>query len=67
MTRRELVAIARVKNIIVRNHSNGNIIRAIQRADGNRDCFGTDEASQCEQRNCLWRGDCLANLNIAYD
>jgi hypothetical protein len=64
MRRQELVAIAKAKNIIVRNHSNGNIVRAIQRAEGNYDCFGTDKARRCEQRNCLWREDCLASLNI---
>lgn len=67
MSRRELVAIARAKNIIIRNHSKANIIRAIQRVEGNYDCFGTDKATQCEQKNCLWREDCLANLNIAYN
>jgi hypothetical protein len=59
LSRREVVAIARAKNVIVRNHSKGNIIRAIQRAEGNNDCFGTDKIAYCKQGNCLWREDCL--------
>ena len=35
------------------------IIRAIQRAEGNFDCFGTAVSSYCSQRDCLWREDCL--------
>jgi hypothetical protein len=35
------------------------IIRAIQRAEGNFDCFGTAVSSECSQTDCLWREDCL--------
>jgi len=65
MSRRELVAMARLKSIVVRNHSKANIIRAIQRADGNDDCFGTDKVDQCNQKDCLWYEHCVAAyLNI---
>jgi len=36
-----------------------NIIRAIQRAEGNFECFGTAVSGNCDQMNCLWREDCL--------
>lgn len=35
------------------------IIRSIQRKEGNFDCFGTAIDGYCDQYNCLWRSDCL--------
>jgi hypothetical protein len=34
------------------------LIKAIQRAEGNSDCFGTNPYS-CNQFNCCWRDNCL--------
>ncbi len=35
-----------------------DLIRQIQRAEGNFDCFGT-ALKGCDQYDCLWQGDCL--------
>lgn len=35
------------------------IIHAIQRAEGNFECYGTAKDGFCDQYNCLWRKDCL--------
>lgn len=35
------------------------LIRAIQRAEGNFDCFGTALSGDCSQKDCLWREDCM--------
>lgn len=35
------------------------LIRAIQRAEKNPECFGTRTASACPEQNCCWRQDCL--------
>jgi hypothetical protein len=35
------------------------LIRAIQRAEGNFDCFGTAYDDTCDQAACLWRSDCF--------
>lgn len=35
-----------------------DLIRAVQRAEGNFDCFGSTSTS-CDQSNCCWRKDCL--------
>jgi hypothetical protein len=59
MTRREIVEIAKIKKIRVGNMRKENIIRTIQRSEGNDDCFATTMASRCEQKTCLWREDCL--------
>jgi hypothetical protein len=51
--------IAKEKGVRVGNMKKENIIKAIQRAEGNFDCFGTAKAGVCDQLNCLWRDDCL--------
>jgi hypothetical protein len=35
------------------------LIGAIQRAEGNFDCFGTATEEECDQEECLWREDCF--------
>ncbi len=36
-----------------------DIIREIQRKEGNFDCFGTVANNECDQEACCWREDCL--------
>ena len=36
------------------------LIRAIQRKEGNFDCFATAHEGVCDQGDCLWRTDCFA-------
>lgn len=36
-----------------------DLIRAIQRAEGNFDCYGTAAEEECDQEECLWREDCF--------
>lgn len=59
MTLKKIKEIAKEKGIRVGNMKKENIIRSIQRAEGNFDCFGTARAGVCDQMNCLWRKDCL--------
>lgn len=59
MTLQEIKAIAKTNGKIVRNMKKENIIRTIQRVEGNISCFATDKAMDCAQENCLWRPDCL--------
>jgi len=35
------------------------IIQAIQRAEHNIDCYGTQRVGNCNEDTCLWRNDCL--------
>ncbi|MDD5434626.1 MAG: SAP domain-containing protein [Nitrospira sp.] len=35
------------------------MIKSIQRTEGNFDCFGTAVGGFCDQTNCLWSADCL--------
>lgn len=38
--------------------SKKDLIRSIQRQEGNFECFGT-AGSTCDQASCCWREDCL--------
>ena len=37
----------------------GDLIRAIQLAEGNSACYGMSRG-HCSQEDCCWRKDCLA-------
>lgn len=50
--------IAKERGILVGKMNKIEIIRAIQAQENNTTCFGTAEES-CDQRNCLWRSDCI--------
>ncbi|MCM8799896.1 MAG: SAP domain-containing protein [Candidatus Omnitrophica bacterium] len=39
-------------------YSKTELIREIQRKEGNFDCFGRAK-DYCDQFSCLWRADCL--------
>jgi len=54
----EIKAIARQHKIEVGKANKGDLIRAIQQAEGNSPCFGSNLKNQCGQDNCLWRRDC---------
>jgi len=34
------------------------LIRAIQAAEGNPTCYGSERKSYCQEANCLWESDC---------
>lgn len=36
-----------------------DIIRQIQKSEGNFDCFASPKDGYCDQLGCLWRDDCL--------
>jgi len=35
------------------------LIKLIQSAEGNFDCFATAENDECDQTSCLWQDDCF--------
>ncbi len=37
-----------------------DLIRLLQREEGNFDCFATAVDGVCDQAGCLWREDCFA-------
>lgn len=36
-----------------------DLVREIQRHEGNNICFGTEQVHHCNQEGCLWRADCV--------
>lgn len=54
-----LRALAKSKGINGARMKKSDLIRAIQRSEGNFDCYGTAANGYCDQDVCLWRGDCI--------
>ena len=60
MKMQEIRARAKALGVSIRvGTSKAEAIRAIQRAEGNFDCFGTPQGGQCDQNGCLFREDCI--------
>ena len=55
----EVKAIAKQRGVDPGRMGKEEIIKALQRVEGNNDCFGTAISTGCAQSECLWRGDCL--------
>jgi len=55
----EIKTIARQYNIKIGKAKKSELVRAIQQAEGNRQCFDTNSSSECKQHVCLWRADCV--------
>jgi len=58
-TMKEIRDIARQLGIRSTRMEKVKLIRAIQRAEGNFDCFGTAAGEECSQEECLWREECF--------
>ena len=54
----EIKKIARQHQIIPGKVKKSDLVRAIQQAEGNLDCFDSNISGQCGQATCLWREDC---------
>lgn len=52
-------SIAKERGISAGKLGKADLIRTIQRAEGNFDCFGSAIDGQCDQMFCRWREDCL--------
>ncbi len=59
MTIQRVRAIAKAKAVNSSRMSKGEIIRAIQEAEGNFPCFGTARNGYCDREDCAWVEDCL--------
>ena len=59
--------IAKRKGVIPGNMSRTDLIRSIQRTEGNSDCFATMHVNDCNQMNCLWRVDCKVEVIASAD
>ena len=59
MNIKKITAIAKGKGVKTANLNKTGLIKAVQRAEGNFDCFGTAVSGVCDQGSCFWREDCL--------
>jgi hypothetical protein len=59
MTVKELQKMAKKMGIKTRGLRKADMIKEIQRTEGNFDCFGT-ATDYCDQMGCLFRNDCLS-------
>ncbi len=59
MKMQEVRKIAKEWGVKTSRMSKAEIIRQIQRSEGNFPCFGTAVAGACDQPGCLWREECL--------
>jgi len=58
MKMQEIKEIARQRGVKAGTLKKADLIRAIQRMEGNTDCYGAGKAATCGQDQCLWREDC---------
>ena len=56
---KELQKVAKAMGIKTTGLRKAEMIREIQRTEGNFDCFGS-AIDYCDQMNCLFRKDCLS-------
>jgi len=59
MKAEEVRSIARSHQIGIKGLSKANMIREIQRHEGNFDCYASAFSGDCDQSDCRWRKDCL--------
>jgi len=60
MNMQEIRSIAKQHGVKSAKLTKINLIHAIQRDEGNFDCFATARDNYCDQDGCLWRTDCFA-------
>lgn len=54
----DIRAIAKRHGINSVGAGKAELVRAIQQAEGNFDCFGTERFQWCGEESCYWRIDC---------
>ena len=59
MNMHEIRRIAQEYGVKAGKLSKVSLVRSIQRAEGNFDCFATASDGACDQSGCRWRGDCF--------
>ena len=60
MKLQDIRTVAKQHHINFGSLSKTELIREIQRQEGNFDCFGTACDGICDQVGCLWRESCFA-------
>ncbi len=58
MNMKEIKEVAKDRGVKPGRLKKVELIREIQGAEGNPQCFNTDFSDQCGQPDCLWRSEC---------
>jgi hypothetical protein len=59
MNKKDLLKLAKQHRIADVSGGKAEIIRGIQLAEGNFDCYASAAEGECDQGACRWRDDCL--------
>lgn len=59
MKMQDIRSMAKAMGVKVGNMKKTDAIRAIQKSEGNFDCYGRAVGGYCDQGNCLFYGDCM--------
>ncbi len=59
----EIRKMAKNMNINTYRMNKTNMVQAIQQAEKNIECFGTQRVDYCGESKCLWRNDCISLNN----
>ena len=62
MKMKNIKEIAKKMNVSSEGMDKAELIKAIQKAEGNIPCFAAG-GHECDQINCLWREDCMSALS----
>jgi len=58
MNMKEIKEIAAERGVMPGKMRKAELIRAIQKAEDNPECFAIGLLAHCVEYDCLWRGDC---------
>lgn len=59
MKMQDVRAMAKAMGVKTANMKKSEAIRAIQRSEGNFDCYGRAKGGYCDQGNCLFYDECM--------
>ncbi|MDZ7804546.1 hypothetical protein [Thiohalophilus sp.] len=60
MQMQEIRQLAKQHGLKTSRQNKVDLVRHIQSAEGNFDCFATAIEGVCDQQGCLWQADCFA-------
>ncbi len=63
----QIRSLARQHGIKVGHMNKTQLVRAIQKQEGNFDCFATAVDNYCDQEDCIWREDCFTLARRSHD
>ncbi len=64
MELREIREMAKALGVDATGMGKAEVVRAVQRAEGEVDCYASAAAEECDQEDCMWREDCFAEAIV---